>query len=148
MQASRATPIGGIKRVWRANSHAERLVEHELAEELGLQKEELIPYGKRLGKIDFTQTMRRIKDKPRGKYVINVCSGTACHVKGAQRLVSRLETELGVSVGETTPDGQFTLEEVRCLGCCGLAPVATVGEELFGKINPGEAAGIVKKYSE
>jgi len=86
--------------------------------------------------------------KPRGKYVINVCSGTACHVKGAQRLVSRLETELGVSVGETTPDGQFTLEEVRCLGCCGLAPVATVGEELFGKINPGEAAGIVKKYSE
>jgi NADH:ubiquinone oxidoreductase subunit E/NAD-dependent dihydropyrimidine dehydrogenase PreA subunit len=84
--------------------------------------------------------------KPRGKHVINVCLGTACHVKGASRIMGRLERELGVGVGETTSDMQFTLESVRCLGCCGLAPVVTVDDELYGKLTPGKAAAMVEKY--
>jgi NADH:ubiquinone oxidoreductase subunit E len=86
--------------------------------------------------------------KPRGKHIITVCVGTACHVKGAQRILDRLERELGVKTGETTSDMQFTLEAVRCLGCCGLAPVVTVGEELYGQMNPAKAASIIDKYQE
>jgi NADH:ubiquinone oxidoreductase subunit E/NAD-dependent dihydropyrimidine dehydrogenase PreA subunit len=85
--------------------------------------------------------------KPRGKHIINVCLGTACHVKGASRIVDRLERELGIQVGQTTSDMQFTLETVRCLGCCGLAPVVTVNEDLYGKLTPGKAAALVEKYA-
>ena len=86
--------------------------------------------------------------KPRGKHIITVCVGTACHVKGAQRILDRLERELGVKTGETTSDMQFTLEAVRCLGCCGLAPVVTIGEELYGKMNPAKAATMIDRYQE
>jgi heterodisulfide reductase subunit A len=86
--------------------------------------------------------------KPRGKHIITVCTGTACHVKGAQRILDRLERELGVETGETTPDMQFTLEAVRCLGCCGLAPVVTVGDDLYGQMNPAKAAAMIDKYRD
>ena len=84
--------------------------------------------------------------KPRGKHIITVCTGTACHVKGAQRILDRLERKLGIQTGETTPDMKFTLEAVRCLGCCGLAPVVTIGEELYGQMNPSKAAALIDKY--
>jgi len=86
--------------------------------------------------------------KPRGKHIITVCMGTACHVKGALRILERFERELGVKTGETTSDMQFTLEAVRCIGCCGLSPVITVGEDLYGKLNPAQAAKILDKYRE
>ena len=86
--------------------------------------------------------------KPRGKHIITVCTGTACHVKGAQRILDKLERKLGIKTGETTSDMQFTLEAVRCLGCCGLSPVVTVGEELHGKINPAKAAALIDKYQD
>ena len=86
--------------------------------------------------------------KPRGKNIITVCTGTACHVKGAQRILDRLERELGIVTGETTSDMQFTLEAVRCLGCCGLSPVVTVGEDLYGKMNPAKAAALIDKYQD
>jgi len=86
--------------------------------------------------------------KPRGKNIITVCTGTACHVKGAQRILDRLERELGIATGETTSDMQFTLEAVRCLGCCGLAPVVTVGDDLYGQVNPAKAAALIDKYSD
>jgi NADH:ubiquinone oxidoreductase subunit E len=86
--------------------------------------------------------------KPRGKNIITVCTGTACHVKGAQRILDRLERELGIKTGETTSDMQFTLEAVRCLGCCGLSPVVTVGEELYGKMNPAKSAALIDKYHD
>lgn len=86
--------------------------------------------------------------EPRGKHIITVCTGTACHVKGAQRILDRLERKLGVKTGETTPDMQFTLEAVRCLGCCGLAPVVTIGEELHGQMNPAKAAALIDKYQD
>jgi NADH-quinone oxidoreductase subunit E len=86
--------------------------------------------------------------KPRGKHIITVCTGTACHVKGAQRILDRLERELGIPTGETTSDMQFTLEAVRCLGCCGLAPVVTVGDDLYGQVNPAKAAALIDKYQD
>ncbi len=86
--------------------------------------------------------------KPRGKHIITVCTGTACHVKGAQRILDRLSRKLGIKTGETTSDMQFTLEAVRCLGCCGLSPVVTVGEELHGKMNPAKAAALIDKYQD
>jgi len=86
--------------------------------------------------------------EPRGKHIVTVCTGTACHVKGAQRILDRLERELGVKTGETTPDMSFTLEAVRCLGCCGLSPVVTVGEDLHGQVNPAKAAAIVDRYRD
>jgi NADP-reducing hydrogenase subunit HndA len=72
--------------------------------------------------------------KPRGKYTLNVCTGTACFVKGAPRLIQMLSEELGVGMGETTPDGRFTLSAVRCVGACSLAPVFVIGEDTFGRI--------------
>jgi NADH-quinone oxidoreductase subunit E len=86
--------------------------------------------------------------KPRGKHIITVCTGTACHVKGAQRILERLERELNIKTGETTPDMQFTLEAVRCLGCCGLSPVVTVGDDLHGQLNPAKAAAILDRYRD
>ena len=86
--------------------------------------------------------------KPRGKHIITVCTGTACHVKGAQRILDRLERELGVKTGETTSDMEFTLEAVRCLGCCGLSPVVTVGDDLYGQMNPARAAALIERYQD
>jgi len=83
--------------------------------------------------------------QPRGKYIIRVCTGTACHVKGAPRIVDRFLGDLHIGLGETTADKQFTLEEVRCLGCCGLSPVVTVGEDVHGKLTPATAAALVEQ---
>ena len=84
---------------------------------------------------------------PRGKHIVTVCLGTACHVKGAQRIVERLERDLGINVGGTTSDGRFSLETVRCLGCCGLSPVVTVAEDLYGNLTPAEVAVLTDKYA-
>ncbi len=75
---------------------------------------------------------------PKGKCTIKVCLGTACHVKGATRIIERLKRELGIEEGETTQDREFTLEAVRCLGCCGLAPVMTFDDEVHGKAKPAQ----------
>ena len=71
--------------------------------------------------------------KPRGKYHIGVCLGTACYVKGSEKILDRAKEKLGIDVGETTKDGKFSLEATRCIGACGLAPVFTVNEEVYGK---------------
>jgi len=86
--------------------------------------------------------------KPVGKHKITVCLGTTCHVKGAPKIVDTLERELGIRTGETTEDMSFTLETVNCLGCCGLAPVVTVGEDLYGKVTQAKLAKIVEQYKE
>ena len=84
--------------------------------------------------------------KPRGKYIFTVCMGTACHVRGAPRIVDRLERELSIKEGETTPDMMFTIETVRCIGCCGLAPVITCGDDLYGSVEPKKVPKFLKKY--
>lgn len=86
--------------------------------------------------------------EPSGKYIISVCLGTACYVKGSQKVLDRLSEELGIPVGGTTRDGLFTLNATRCLGACGLAPVMTINEEVYGRLVPDDIPGILAKYKE
>ena len=81
-----------------------------------------------------------------GEHNIQVCMGTACYLKGAQPLVEELTKRLGIGIGGVTDDGLFSLEAVRCIGCCGLAPVLNVGGEVFGKVTKDQVAGIIAKY--
>ncbi|MEE9192857.1 MAG: FAD-dependent oxidoreductase [Candidatus Aerophobetes bacterium] len=83
---------------------------------------------------------------PRGRYVISVCLGTACHVRGGQKIMESLERDLRIKVSQTTSDLNFTLEAVHCLGCCGLAPVVTIGDDLYGKMNQVKIQKTIKKY--
>lgn len=82
---------------------------------------------------------------PKGEYVIRVCMGTACYIRGAQAILDRLSQELQVAVQGTTADGQFTLDATRCLGACGLAPVMTIGDKVFGRLAPNEIPKILKQ---
>ncbi len=83
---------------------------------------------------------------PTGEHRVAVCLGTACYVKGAQVILDELEKELGVKAGGTTADGVFTLEATRCLGCCGLAPVMMIDDEVYGRLVPEDIKGIIAKY--
>jgi NADH-quinone oxidoreductase subunit E len=85
---------------------------------------------------------------PRGKYTVSVCLGTACHVQGAGRILEKLERDLGIKAGETTEDRSFSLETVRCVGCCGLAPVVTIEDDLYGKVAQAKLSKILKKYGK
>ena len=84
--------------------------------------------------------------KPCGRHKIHVCEGTACYVKGAAALMSRLQAELGIKPDETTDDLAFTLKRVRCVGSCGLAPVVRVDDETFGRLTPNAVEAILAKY--
>lgn len=83
---------------------------------------------------------------PKGRHIIKLCLGTACYVRGIGEVLNRLENELGVEVGGTTEDRRFSLEAVRCLGACGLAPVMVVGEDTHGDVTPDSAVKIVNGY--
>ena len=84
--------------------------------------------------------------KPRGRHLINVCLGTACHVRGATKILDKVERDLGISRGETTGDLQFTLETVNCLGCCALGPVMVVDGEYHGKLPVSKVEEILASY--
>jgi NADH-quinone oxidoreductase subunit E len=84
--------------------------------------------------------------KPKGKFPIAVCTGTACHVQGAMKILDQIQRDLGIREGETTQDKKFSVESVRCLGCCGLAPVLTVGKNLHGKVPLSKVSKILKQY--
>ena len=83
---------------------------------------------------------------PKGKYKISVCLGTACYVKGSGDLYNALMEKLGISGGECTPDGKFSLEACRCIGACGLAPVLTVNEDVYGRLTVDDLDDILAKY--
>ena len=82
----------------------------------------------------------------KGKYIISVCMGTACYVKGSQLVLDKLEEVLGVPAGRTTEDGLFTLNATRCLGACGLAPVIMVNDDVYGRLTPDQIPAIIAKY--
>lgn len=82
-----------------------------------------------------------------GKHNIQVCMGTACYLKGGDHLIEELTNLLGTELGEVTEDGNFSMEAVRCVGCCGLAPVLTVGKEVFGKVTKDDLPGIIAQFS-
>jgi NADH-quinone oxidoreductase subunit E len=84
--------------------------------------------------------------KPKGRFPISVCTGTACHVQGAVKILEQIERELKIKEGDTTADKKFSVETVRCLGCCGLAPVVTVGKNLHGKVPTSKVSKILRQY--
>jgi NADH-quinone oxidoreductase subunit E len=84
--------------------------------------------------------------KPRGRHTISVCLGTACFVKGSGMLLDKLRRELGIEEGETTSDQRFTLEGVRCIGCCALAPALRIDGQTFAHVRQSQVASILKKY--
>lgn len=83
---------------------------------------------------------------PKGKYQISVCLGTACYVKGSGDVMAEIEKQLGISNGECTSDGKFSLDACRCVGACGLAPVMLVNEDVYGRMTPDQVKGILAKY--
>jgi NADH-quinone oxidoreductase subunit E len=102
-----------------------------------------VPLAKIYGVVTFYNFFKLQKA---GKYIAQVCLGTACYLRGGDDLIKEFEKQLGVGVNATTPDGLFSVEAVRCLGCCGLAPVVVVNGEVYGKLKKEDVAGIIEKY--
>ena len=108
-----------------------------IAESLGIPVTEV--YGVATFYAQFSLT-------PKGDNIISVCQGTACYVKGGAQVLARVESELGITSNETTADGKFTIQDTRCLGCCGLAPVMTINEDVYGKLTADMIPAILAKY--
>jgi len=101
------------------------------------------PLAKIYGVITFYHLFKTTKP---GKYRLAICMGTACYLKGGQDLINEAESILGIKGHEVTEDGMFSIDAVRCLGCCGLAPVLMVGNEVYGKLTKDDMADIIAKY--
>ena len=85
---------------------------------------------------------------PKGEYVVSICMGTACYVKGSQAILDKIEKELGIKAGECSKDGKFSINACRCIGACGLAPVITINEDVYGRLSADEIPAILAKYKE
>lgn len=85
---------------------------------------------------------------PKGRNPISICTGTACYVRGAEKVLDEFKKQLGINVGESTPDGKFSLTCLRCVGACGLAPVVLVGEKTYGRVSPDGVKDILKAYED
>jgi NADH:ubiquinone oxidoreductase subunit E len=108
-----------------------------LAEKLGIRKSHIFSVA------TFYKTISLV---PRGKYIVHVCTGTACHVRGAEKVMDALKADLKTHEGGTTPDGLFTLEGVRCVGCCASGPVMTVNKETHGGLDRSSALKVIDNY--
>ncbi|HNT41665.1 MAG: NADH-quinone oxidoreductase subunit NuoE [Bacteroidales bacterium] len=104
-----------------------------------------IPVAKVYGVVTFYSFFTMI---PKGKHPISVCTGTACYVRGAEKVLDEMKRILNVKVGETTPDGKFSLNCLRCVGACGLAPVVLIGEKVYGRVSPDGVKDILKEYED
>lgn len=102
-----------------------------------------IPVSQVYGVITFYSQFHM---NPRGRNIVRVCQGTACHVRGGKAILKALEDNLKITAGATTPDLKFTLETVACIGACGLAPVLMVNDDTHGRLTPDSVAGILAKY--
>jgi len=91
---------------------------------------------------------KTISLEPRGKYIVNVCTGTACHVRGADKIMDALKEKLKIKEGQTTDDNLFTLEAVRCVGCCASGPVITVNQETHGGLDRSSAVEVIEGYKK
>ncbi len=126
-----------LKEVQDICGYLPKKVQHRIAQ--GLQ----LPASQVYGVVSFYAFFTTI---PRGKHIIRVCLGTACYVRGSKQILDNLQRELHVEIGGITGDRKFSLEAVRCLGACGLAPVMVVGNETYGMITPGKAIEIISSY--
>lgn len=112
-------------------------VQEFVAEKLNL------PIAKVYGVVSFYHFFKMV---PQGKYPISVCMGTACYVRGAEKVLDEIKRELGIEVGETSADGMFSIDALRCVGACGLAPVVLIGKEVYGKENVKDMKSIIDSY--
>ncbi|MDD3303758.1 MAG: NADH-quinone oxidoreductase subunit NuoE [Clostridia bacterium] len=110
-----------------------------------LSKELNVPMSEIYGIITFYS---RFSLTPKGKYNVQVCIGTACYVKGADKVLARFKEKLAIEEGKTTEDGKFSLEAVRCIGACGLAPAIVINEEVYGKVDDKKVDELIEKYSK
>jgi NADH:ubiquinone oxidoreductase subunit E len=129
--------IPTLKEVQDICGYLPKNVQHRIADGLHL------PSSQVFGVISFYAFFTTV---PRGKYIIRVCMGTACYVRGSKEILDALRRELGVDVGGITRDRKFSLEAVRCVGACGLAPVVVVGQDTHGMVTPGRAVQILGDY--
>ena len=137
-------PAGGevLKRLHRINAEQGYLPEASLrraADELGVSLSGLYSAASFYAAFSF---------KPRGRHTIQVCLGTACYIRGGDKLLEKLEATLGVKQGETTDDLAFTLETVYCLGSCSMSPVMRVDDDTYGRLKPDQLSRILKKYGQ
>lgn len=102
-----------------------------------------IPLAEVYGVVTFYSQFTLV---PKGKFEVGICLGTACYVKGAQGIVDEIEKELGIKLGQTTPDSKFSMIATRCIGACGLAPVITINEDVYGKLEAKDIKDILAKY--
>lgn len=112
-------------------------VQEIIAEELN------VPVAKVYGVVTFYSFFTMI---PKGQHPISVCTGTACYVRGAEKVLDEFKRILKVQVGDTTPDGKFSLSCLRCVGACGLAPVVMIGEKVYGRVSPDGVKDILNEY--
>jgi NADH:ubiquinone oxidoreductase subunit E len=126
-----------LQKVQEAYGYLPFEIQQEIAEELGVPMSDIFSVATFYSQFTLTK---------KGEYLISVCLGTACYVKGSQSILDRLAVELGVEVGATTEDGLFTLEATRCLGCCGLAPVIKINDEVYGGLKPDDIPKILAQY--
>lgn len=145
------TRVGEIVSSYDCENHNIIAILHEIQDEYNyLPKEALEEVAARMN-ISFGQLYRTASFysafslEPKGDCPIVVCTGTACYIQGSTQVVEVLQKELGIKMNETTEDGKFSLEEVRCLGCCGLAPVLTIDGEVHGNVKITQIKKLLKK---
>jgi NADH-quinone oxidoreductase subunit E len=128
-----------LHRIQEEFSYIPREAAEKLARSVGL------PLAKIYGVITFYHYFKTTKP---GKHNIAICLGTACYLKGSQDLIDEAQAILNIKGDEVTDDGLFSIDEVRCLGCCGLAPVLMIGDEIFGKVTKDQLPEIIAKYRD
>jgi NADP-reducing hydrogenase subunit HndA len=108
-----------------------------------VSNELVVPVAKVYGVVTFYSFFTMT---PKGRHPISICMGTACYVRGAEKVLDEFKKELGLQVGQTSPDGKFSLSSLRCVGACGLAPVVMVGDKTYGRVAPDDVRNILKEY--
>jgi NADH-quinone oxidoreductase subunit E len=145
--------VGQVLEKYQRDKSALIDILHDTQSEIGyLPKEALEEVGQGLGvplsRVYSVATFfKAFSLKPRGRHLINVCLGTACHVRGADKVLEQMEKELGIKTGANTPDLKFTLETVRCVGACALGPMVIIGEDYHGEMTPDKVSEVLKNYS-
>lgn len=144
MATQQAGDIAVIAKRWKDKRGSLIMALHDLQSRFGyVPREAALELGKNLNVplariYEVVTFYNYFKLEAPGKNIISVCMGTACYLKGAPEIIAKLSAKLGVKPGETTPDKQFHLQQVRCIGCCGLAPVVTVNEKVLAKVKPAD----------
>jgi NADH-quinone oxidoreductase subunit E len=149
-----ASPLDVTIRKWAKKRGSLIMMLHEIQNQRGyVPREQALELAQAVGVplariYEVLTFYNYFKLKSPGKAVISVCTGTACHLKGAPELIDAFKAELGIIEGETTEDGIFHLQCVRCVGCCGLAPAVVINGKTYGKVKPSDIRGIIAEWRE